>query len=131
MIEPTLVYRLRLASVTLRERYDLVVATWHLNSPPYWMHWATRCARQRLYWVPNGYIGALSLCLSGPTPLASYGGYLRRSPAAGAAQAEAQGPNIAVGHQIWPLPGASGCPAHPLWRTIKVPRGHYEVVALA
>eukprot|EP01048_Picozoa_sp_COSAG05_P031708 COSAG05_NODE_11727_length_499_cov_9.510000_1_plen_26_part_01 len=26
MIEPTLVYRLRLASVTLRERYDLVVA---------------------------------------------------------------------------------------------------------
>ena len=35
-----------------------------------------------------------------PTPLASYGGYLRRSPAAGAAQAEAQDPNIAIGHPI-------------------------------
>ena len=31
------------------------------------MRRATRCAGQRLYWVPNGYIGTLSLCLSGPS----------------------------------------------------------------
>ena len=41
------------------------------------MRRATRCAGQRLYWVPNGYIGTLSLCLSGSD------GWLARSLTAG------------------------------------------------
>ena len=31
------------------------------------MRRATRCAGQRLYWVPNGYIGTLSPRVSGPS----------------------------------------------------------------
>ena len=85
MIEPTLVYRLRLASVTLRERYDLVVATWHLNSPLEWPFVIDFRPAQRLFWAPGGRSGTLSLCLSGPSrwrppqvaPVARQGGGAR------------------------------------------------------
>ena len=59
------------------------------------MRRATRCAGQRPYLVPNGYIGALSLCLSGPSrwrppqvaPVARQGGGARLAARAAARRA--------------------------------------------
>ena len=62
-------YRLRLASVTLRERYDFVVATWRLNSPLEWPFVIVFRSAQRLFWAPRGRSGALHLCLSAPRSL--------------------------------------------------------------
>ena len=59
------------------------------------MRRATRCAGQRPYLVPNGYIGTLSLCLGGPSrwrppqvaPVARQGGGARLAARAAARRA--------------------------------------------